>query len=229
MSAKSEVAICDTTANPAPLGLCAFGMTTVLLNLHNAGYFPLDSMILAMGIFYGGLAQVIAGYMEWKKKNTFATLAFTSYGFFWLTLVGLLVMPKLGWGEKPTEMAMAAYLAMWGFSPRYFSLALSASTGHSSSFSVHWSYSSSSWHTKMLPVHRSEPLSAMKVSSAVYLPSTPAWPRFLTKYTARPFCRSDRLRNKVTRNTVCKKGHDSSCPFFIFLPELTNLPLPLTP
>ncbi len=106
--------IMDTTANPAPLGLCAFGMTTVLLNLHNAGYYPLDSMILAMGIFYGGIAQVIAGSMEWKKKNTFATLAFTSYGMFWLTLVALIVMPKLGWMDKPTEPAFASYLVVWG-------------------------------------------------------------------------------------------------------------------
>ena len=111
---KTEVAICDTTGNPAPLGLCAFGMTTVLLNLHNAGYYPLDSMILAMGIFYGGLAQVIAGAMEWKKKNTFATLAFTSYGMFWLTLVALIVMPKLGWMDKPTETGFASYLIVWG-------------------------------------------------------------------------------------------------------------------
>ncbi len=110
----SEVAICDTTSNPAPLGLFAFGMTTVLLNLHNAGYYPLDTMILAMGIFYGGLAQVIVGIMEWKKKNTFGTLAFSSYGLFWLTLVGLIVMPKLGWAPKPTETAMIAYLVMWG-------------------------------------------------------------------------------------------------------------------
>jgi hypothetical protein len=111
---RAEVAVCDTTSNPAPLGLFAFGMTTVLLNLHNAGYFPLDTMILAMGIFYGGMAQVVVGIMEWKKKNTFGTLAFTSYGFFWLTLVGLIVMPKLGWGPKPTESAMIAYLVVWG-------------------------------------------------------------------------------------------------------------------
>jgi succinate-acetate transporter protein len=111
---KTEVAISDTTGNPAPLGLCAFGMTTVLLNLHNAGYYPLDSMILAMGIFYGGIAQVIAGAMEWKKKNTFATTAFTSYGMFWLTLVALIVMPKLGWMDKPTEPAFASYLIVWG-------------------------------------------------------------------------------------------------------------------
>ncbi len=85
-------------ANPAPLGLMGFGMTTVLLNIHNAGFFPIDSMILAMGLFYGGLAQVIVGIMEFKKGNTFGTTAFTSYGLFWLTLVGLIVMPKNGSG-----------------------------------------------------------------------------------------------------------------------------------
>ena len=53
-------------ANPAPLGLLGFGITTILLNLHNAGFFGLDTMILAMGIFYGGIAQIIAGIMEFK-------------------------------------------------------------------------------------------------------------------------------------------------------------------
>ena len=110
----SETQINDTTANPAPLGLLGFGMTTVLLNLHNAGYYELNAMILAMGIFYGGAAQVLAGMMEWKKGNTFACTAFTSYGLFWLTLVALLVLPKLGWGTATNEAAMAAYLALWG-------------------------------------------------------------------------------------------------------------------
>jgi len=104
----------DMTANPAPLGLVAFGMTTVLLNLHNAGFFALGSMILAMGIFYGGLAQVIAGIEEWKKNNTFGATAFTSFGMFWLTLVALLVLPKLGLAAAPDATSMAAYLAMWG-------------------------------------------------------------------------------------------------------------------
>jgi succinate-acetate transporter protein len=104
----------DMSANPAPLGLMGFGMTTVLLNLHNSGLFELGAMILAMGIFYGGIAQVIAGVMEWKKGNTFGTTAFTSYGFFWLTLVGLIVMPKLGWIAAPSNTAMVAYLVMWG-------------------------------------------------------------------------------------------------------------------
>jgi len=114
MQNTAPLEIRDSTANPAPLGLLGFGMTTVLLNLHNASLFELSSMILAMGIFYGGCAQIIAGIMEWKKKNTFGTTAFTSYGLFWLTLVGLIVMPKLGWIEAPSKEGMAAYLFMWG-------------------------------------------------------------------------------------------------------------------
>ncbi|TCK61631.1 acetate uptake transporter [Seleniivibrio woodruffii] len=110
----AETVIADSTANPAPLGLMGFGLTTILLNLHNIGLFPLDSGILAMGIFYGGLGQIIVGMMEWKKKNTFGTVAFTSYGLFWLTLVGIIVLPKMGF-EKPDTVAMSAYLFLWGF------------------------------------------------------------------------------------------------------------------
>ncbi len=112
---KTElVTVQDTTANPAPLGLMGFGMTTVLLNIHNAGFYPLDSMILAMGIFYGGMAQIFAGIMEWKKNNTFGTTAFCSFGLFWLSLVFLLLIPKFGWWNGPTNGAMATYLFMWG-------------------------------------------------------------------------------------------------------------------
>jgi succinate-acetate transporter protein len=110
----TQVKTLDLTANPAPLGLLGFGMTTVLLNLHNAGFFALGSMILAMGIFYGGLAQIIAGIMEWKKNNTFGTTAFISYGLFWLTLVALLFLPKMGLADPTSAPAMAAYLFMWG-------------------------------------------------------------------------------------------------------------------
>jgi succinate-acetate transporter protein len=114
MTESNSIQIKDTTANPAPLGLLGFGMTTVLLNLHNAGFYELNSMILAMGIFYGGVGQIIAGAMEWKKNNTFGTTAFTSYGLFWLTLVGLVLLPKTGAIAKPDENAMAFYLACWG-------------------------------------------------------------------------------------------------------------------
>jgi len=100
-------------ANPAPLGLMGFGTTTVLLNLHNAGFFPVNIVILAMGICYGGLAQVIAGVIEYKKGNGFGGLAFTSYGFFWLSLVIILVAG----GANP--LAMGAYLAIWGLFTLY--------------------------------------------------------------------------------------------------------------
>ncbi|MFT4171664.1 MAG: acetate uptake transporter [Rhodocyclaceae bacterium] len=104
----------DRTANPAPLGLLGFGMTTVLLNFHNAGLFELNTMILAMGLFYGGLAQAIAGVLEWKKGNTFGTVAFTSYGFFWIALVALILLPQAGLGQATSEGGMVAFLAMWG-------------------------------------------------------------------------------------------------------------------
>ena len=110
----STIIIKDNIANPAPLGLLAFGLTTVLLNLHNAEIFEMNSMILAMGIFYGGIAQIIAGIFEAKKNNTFGFVAFVSYGSFWLTLVALIVMPKMGWVPPASESAMVAYLVMWG-------------------------------------------------------------------------------------------------------------------
>jgi succinate-acetate transporter protein len=111
---SSTITIRDNSANPAPLGLFGFGMTTVLLNLHNAGIFELNSMILAMGICYGGLAQIVAGIMESKKNNTFGMTAFLSYGFFWLSLVALILMPKWGWTDASSSDAMIAYLIMWG-------------------------------------------------------------------------------------------------------------------
>ncbi len=103
-----------TPANPAPLGLIAFGLTTVLLNFHNAGFYELNSMILAMGIAYGGTAQIIAGAMEYRNGNTFATVAFSSYGLFWYSLVILLLLPKLNLATPADAASLAAYFFMWG-------------------------------------------------------------------------------------------------------------------
>jgi len=107
----------DQYANPAPLGLLAFGMTTVLLNLHNAGLWGLDTTVLAMGIFYGAVAQIIAGISEFKKGNTFGMTAFCSYGLFWLTLVLIFLTEPLGLTKlyNPSTGGMAAYLIIWGF------------------------------------------------------------------------------------------------------------------
>jgi uncharacterized protein len=111
---QTTTVIKDTSANPGPLGLLAFGMTTVLLNLHNAGFYEMNSMILAMGIFYGGIAQIIAGIMESKKGNSFGMTAFISYGSFWLTLVALIFLPKWNLVAAPSTGGMVAYLIMWG-------------------------------------------------------------------------------------------------------------------
>ena len=111
---RDAIRIADTTANPAPLGLLAFGMTTVLLNLHNAGFFAMGSAIFAMGIFFGGIAQIIAGIMAWKKNNTFETTAFVSYGFFWISLVGLILMPIFGWSGSIQMEALVSFFTLWG-------------------------------------------------------------------------------------------------------------------
>jgi hypothetical protein len=114
MAELREITIHDSTANPAPLGLMGFGLTTILLNIHNAGYIELSAMILAMGIFYGGLAQVIAGLIDFRKGNEFGATAFCSYGLFWFSLVALLVFPDWGMGDEPSARAMGWYLFSWG-------------------------------------------------------------------------------------------------------------------
>lgn len=98
-------------ANPAPLGLLGFGMTTVLLSMHNAGVIPLDDVTLAMGVFCGGLAQILAGIMDYKNGNTFGTVAFTLYGMFWMALVAI-KLGVLGAGSEGTTMGVFCFI--WG-------------------------------------------------------------------------------------------------------------------
>lgn len=100
-------------ANPAPLGLFGFGMTTILLNFHNAGFYGLSPSIMTMGIFFGGIAQIIAGILEYKRGNTFGMVAFVSFGSFWLTLVGIWLAPSLGM-PAADPISMGFYLGLWG-------------------------------------------------------------------------------------------------------------------
>lgn len=119
---ERSVVLKDITANPAPLGLLGFGLTTILLNFHNAGFYPLSSMILAMGFAYGGIAQIIASLMEYKKGNTFGTVAFGSYGLFWWSLVILLILPNITFLNTEGNSALKAadpvslgtYFFIWG-------------------------------------------------------------------------------------------------------------------
>lgn len=109
----NESSASSSIANPAGLGLLAFGMTTMLLAFCNLGLIGLDSTVLSMGIFYGGLAQIIAGIFEFKKGNTFGATAFTSYGFFWLVFVALKtdILPAL---PAADSTSMGFFFLMWG-------------------------------------------------------------------------------------------------------------------
>lgn len=99
-------------ANPGPLGLLGFGLTTILLNLHNAGLIPLSMVIIGMGFAMGGVAQIIAGIFELKQGNTFGGTAFTAYGFFWISLVAIWYFPKAGF--EADKISMGYYLLVWG-------------------------------------------------------------------------------------------------------------------
>jgi uncharacterized protein len=111
---RNNLFMMDNTANPAPLGLCAFGMTTILLSIHNAGVTGLTSPIIAMAFFYGGLAQLIVGIMEWKKNNTFGMVTFGSFGLFWISFGAILTLPATGLAKAPSNTDLAAFLAVWG-------------------------------------------------------------------------------------------------------------------
>ncbi|QUW23606.1 acetate uptake transporter [Sporosarcina sp. Marseille-Q4063] len=103
----------STIANPAPLGLFSFGVTTVLLNLHNADIIPLSIVIVAMGFALGGAAQIIAGIMEFKKNNVFGATAFTAYGFFWWSLILIWINP-FNEIAAADDKSMGFYLLLWG-------------------------------------------------------------------------------------------------------------------
>jgi succinate-acetate transporter protein len=72
-------------ADPAPLGLAAFALTTFMLSGHNASFIP-DVLWIGLALFYGGLAQLLAGMWEFRNRNVFGATAFSTYGGFWLSL-----------------------------------------------------------------------------------------------------------------------------------------------
>ncbi len=112
-AAKADLPAAEGDRAMGPLGLLGFGMPLTLLGLQHTGIFPLDTLILGMALFYGGVAQVLAGVMEYRRDNTFGVIAFTSYGLFWASLVAIIVLPETGFGSPPKPAAMSAYLAMW--------------------------------------------------------------------------------------------------------------------
>jgi len=104
------------TANPAPLGLAGFGLTTVVLSGINAGLLPKEatSAVVPLAFAYGGIAQIIAGLLEFKNGNTFGTVAFTSYGLFWWWYAFLQWTVGAGWIKPPAAVGVGITLLMWG-------------------------------------------------------------------------------------------------------------------
>lgn len=126
LKGKGEVVYTEKLANPAPLGLAAFGVTTLLLNVLNAEIISEESigMVLPVGLFYGGLVQLLAGMWEAKKNNTFGFTAFSSYGAFWMAYAVMKIFIRNDViGPVPAESGMAVFLATWGIFSIYMTVA----------------------------------------------------------------------------------------------------------
>ena len=95
-------------------GLIALGLTTILLSLYHAGFFPFGPAALGMGLFYGALGQIAAGLAAWRRHNAFGAVLGTAFGLFWLSLIALVVLPEAGFGRAPQPSALSSYLALWG-------------------------------------------------------------------------------------------------------------------
>lgn len=106
----------QTTANPGPLGLAGFGLTTVVLSCVNAGLLSHDAVpvVVPLAFAYGGIAQIVAGILEFRKGNTFGMVAFLSYGLFWWWFAFLQWTVGAGWLAAPPASSVATVLLMWG-------------------------------------------------------------------------------------------------------------------
>jgi succinate-acetate transporter protein len=116
MENESVPSFAIKAANPAPLGLAGFGLTTVVLSCVNAGILPPDAanVVVPLAFAFGGIAQLIAGTLEFKTGNTFGMVAFTSYGLFWWWFAFLKWTIGAGWMKAPPSSAVAVTLLMWG-------------------------------------------------------------------------------------------------------------------
>ena len=97
-AAERAEAAAPAVANPAPLGLSAFALTTFVLSSSNAGFlFPAvgvgGDVVIGLALFYGGLVQLVAGIQEFRAGNTFGATAFCSYAGFWMALAVVLLPP----------------------------------------------------------------------------------------------------------------------------------------
>jgi succinate-acetate transporter protein len=122
-----------TPADPGPLGLAGFAMTTFVLSMYNANLIHIGggAVVLSLALAYGGIAQLLAGMWEFRTGNTFGAVAFSSFGAFWISyflLVRLILIPKLI-APNDAENAIAVYLYGWGIFTTYMFVASLRTTG----------------------------------------------------------------------------------------------------
>lgn len=128
-------------ANPAPLGLAGFGLTTVILSTINCGLMPAEAVpvVAPLAFAYGGVAQILAGVMEYRNGNTFGTVAFTSYGLFWWWYAFLVWTVGAGWIKPPAPVGVGITLLLWGVFTLYMWVAtFKANKGVWSVFLLLW-------------------------------------------------------------------------------------------
>lgn len=119
------------TADPGPLGLAGFAMTTFVLSCFNAGLISaeLEPVVLPLALFYGGFAQLLAGMWEFRKNNTFGATAFTSYGAFWLAFAAYVEFVAPGLPEADAYKATGLFLLAWTIFTAYMTVAAMRTNG----------------------------------------------------------------------------------------------------
>jgi uncharacterized protein len=114
----------QAVADPAPLGLAAFAMTTFALSIANTNIWGAGAKAaVALALVYGGAAQLFAGMWEFVRKNTFGALAFTSYGAFWISFYVLEKFILPGVATADVSVALGVYLLGWAFFTFYMTIA----------------------------------------------------------------------------------------------------------
>jgi uncharacterized protein len=112
-------------ADPAPLGLAAFALTTAVLSAVNAGWVPdtVEPVVFGLALAYGGIAQFAAGLWEFAKGNTFGATAFCSYGAFWVSFWWLTGHTDLSGAGTDVTKGLGLYLLVWGIFTAYMGVA----------------------------------------------------------------------------------------------------------
>jgi uncharacterized protein len=123
-NAVSAPAAAPAIADPAPLGLAAFALTTFILSTANAGLIPkgAEPVVLGVALAYGGVAQLCAGMWEFRRNNTFGATAFSSYGAFWISFALLVWLFASKLEPSAAHLGIGVYLLAWSIFTTYMTI-----------------------------------------------------------------------------------------------------------